>query len=58
LPILIKGTRDAIPKGDWRFATKTSFLIKVLPPIDTSAYLPGDFNRLRDLARSQMISAS
>ncbi|MCX5710223.1 MAG: lysophospholipid acyltransferase family protein [Candidatus Omnitrophica bacterium] len=56
LPILIKGTRDAIPKGSWRFSTKVSCLIKVLPPIDTSVYTPGDYNQLRDLAREQLCS--
>jgi 1-acyl-sn-glycerol-3-phosphate acyltransferase len=54
LPILIKGTRDAIPKGSWRFTTKSSCLIKVLPAIDTSVYLTADYNRLRDLAREQL----
>ena len=54
LPILIKGTRDAIPKGSWRFTTKTTCLIKVLPPIDTSSYSNADYNRLRDLAREQL----
>lgn len=57
LPILIQGTRDAIPKGSWRFTTKTSCFIKVLPAIETGAYLPGDYNRLRDLARSQLSGA-
>ena len=56
LPILIQGTRDAIPKGSWRFTTRISCLIKVLPPIDTSAYLPADFARLRDLVRDQLRS--
>lgn len=56
LPILIQGTRDAIPKGSWRFTTKVSCLIKVLPPIDTTAYLSADYDRLRDLARSQLCS--
>jgi 1-acyl-sn-glycerol-3-phosphate acyltransferase len=56
LPILIQGTRDAIPKGSWRFTTKISCLIKVLPPIDTAAYPPTDYSRLRDLARSQLCS--
>jgi 1-acyl-sn-glycerol-3-phosphate acyltransferase len=56
LPILIQGTRDAIPKGDWRFKTKISCLIKVLPPVDTSKFSPGDFDRLRDLVRSQLLS--
>jgi 1-acyl-sn-glycerol-3-phosphate acyltransferase len=56
LPIRIQGTRDAIPKGSWRFTTKVSCLIKVLPPIDTSVFAPGDYNQLRDLARRQLCS--
>ncbi len=56
LPIFIQGTRDAIPKGSWRFTTKISCLIKVLPPIDTSIYLSADYNRLSDLVRTQLIS--
>jgi 1-acyl-sn-glycerol-3-phosphate acyltransferase len=56
LPILIQGTREAIPKGSWRFTTRVSCLIKVLPPIDTSTYLSADYNRLRNLAREQLRS--
>ncbi len=56
LPILIQGTRNAIPKGSWRFTTKISCLIKVLPAIDTSAYLPADYSRLCDLVRAQLCS--
>lgn len=55
LPILIQGSRDAIPKGSWRFTSKVSCLIKVLPPIDTSLYLPADYSRLRDLTRKQLL---
>jgi 1-acyl-sn-glycerol-3-phosphate acyltransferase len=55
LPILIQGTRDAIPKGSWRFTTKISCLIKVLPPIDTSTYLPADYSRLSNLTRAQIL---
>jgi 1-acyl-sn-glycerol-3-phosphate acyltransferase len=54
LPILIQGTRDAIPKGSWRFTTKISCLIKVLPPIDTTIYGSADYSRLRDLTREQL----
>lgn len=54
LPILIQGTRDAIPKGSWRFTTRISCLIKVLPSIDTTIYLPADYNRLRDVARERL----
>ncbi len=56
LPILIRGTRDAIPKGSWRFTTKISCLIKVLPSIDTSTYLPADYSRLSNLARAQLLN--
>jgi 1-acyl-sn-glycerol-3-phosphate acyltransferase len=56
LPVLIQGTRDAIPKGSWRFTTRISCLIKVLPPIGTSIYPPADYNRLRDLTRAQLSS--
>lgn len=54
LPILIQGTRGAIPKGSWRWTTKIVCLIKVLPSIDTSLYLPADYVRLRDLIRRQL----
>lgn len=50
LPVKIEGAKDAIPKGSWRFTTKISCFIKVLPPIDTSGFLPRDFARLRDLS--------
>ncbi|MDD5238119.1 MAG: lysophospholipid acyltransferase family protein [Candidatus Omnitrophica bacterium] len=54
LPVLIEGTKNAIPKGSWRFTTKTSCMIKVLPPIETSGLLSCDFIRLRELTRAQL----
>lgn len=54
LPIVIKGTQNAIPKGSWRFTTRVSCLISVRPPIDTSGFLAHDFVRLRDLTRVQL----
>jgi len=54
LPIVIEGTKNAIPKGSWQFTTKITCSIKVLPPIDTSSFLPGDFARLKDLTRAQL----
>jgi 1-acyl-sn-glycerol-3-phosphate acyltransferase len=54
LPVLIEGTKDAIPKGSWLFTTKTSIVIKVFPPIDTSGFLTQDFARLRDLAKERL----
>ena len=56
LPIMIEGTKDAIPKGSWRFTTKIVCTIRVLPPIETSGFTPGDFVRLRELTRTQLYS--
>ncbi|MDP3790501.1 MAG: lysophospholipid acyltransferase family protein [Candidatus Omnitrophota bacterium] len=58
LPILIKGTRDAIPKHGRQFADKMHCTLRVLPEIDTSRFGPGDFELLRDEARSKMEAVS
>ena len=57
LPIMIEGTKDAIPKGSWRFTTRVNCTIKVLAPIDTSDFMPNDFARLRELARTQLYNS-
>ena len=57
LPILIEGTGDAIPKGTWLFQTKMPARIKVLPAVDTSAYAPADFAKLRDTVRAALEAA-
>jgi len=57
LPISIKGTAAAIPRGTWLFQTKIPARIKALPAIDTSGFAPADFEKLRDLARSMIESA-
>jgi len=56
LPIMVRGTENAIPKGSWRFTTKISCEIKVLPEIDTSGFPAYDFARLRDLTKAQLSS--
>ena len=48
LPICIKGTRDAIPKGSWIFKSKVFASVTVLPPVETFSFGPGDFSKLRD----------
>ncbi len=48
LPICIKGTREAIPKGSWIFRSNVSASLTVLPPVDTFSFSPGDFGVLRD----------
>lgn len=57
LPISIQGTREAIPKGDWVFKTRVRGVIKVLPPIETKDFSPGDFRQLRDLVYNKLKTA-
>jgi len=54
LPICIKGTRDAIPKGSWVFKSNVSASLTVLPAVDTSSFSPADFGALRDLVFNQI----
>ena len=58
LPISITGTGSAIPKGTWLFQTKVPAHIKVLPAIETSGFANADFAKLRDLARSAILSCT
>jgi 1-acyl-sn-glycerol-3-phosphate acyltransferase len=57
LPICIKGTRDAIPKGSWVFKTNVCASLTILPPIDTSTMNPADFALLRDDVFSKISAA-
>lgn len=57
LPVRIKGTRDAIPKHGRQFSENIHCVLKVLPAVDTSGYGPGDFEKLKDLVRSQLEAA-
>ncbi len=54
LPVCIKGTQEAIPKGSWIFNTKLDGVVIVLPAIATDGYGPGDFALLRDTVRSKI----
>jgi len=58
LPVLIQGTRNALPKYGRQFAKDIHCVLKVLPPIDTSGFGPGDFELLRDEARAKMEAAA
>ena len=57
LPISIKGTGNAIPRGSWLFTTKVSGGFKVLEPVDTVGVGPDDFEKIRDLVRSRIEAA-
>jgi 1-acyl-sn-glycerol-3-phosphate acyltransferase len=57
LPVLLGGTRDAIPKHGWEFAKDIHCTIKVLPAVETSAFGPGDFEKLKDDVRARLEAA-
>ncbi|MFA5038628.1 MAG: lysophospholipid acyltransferase family protein [Candidatus Omnitrophota bacterium] len=54
LPVVFEGTGTAIPRGSWIFAVKTTAKLKILPPIETTAYQPADFAKLRDTVRAAL----
>jgi 1-acyl-sn-glycerol-3-phosphate acyltransferase len=57
LPICIKGTREAIPKGSWIFKAGVYASITVLPAVETSNLSAGDFASLRDQVFNSLASA-
>ena len=57
LPICLKGTHAAIPKGSWIFKTKVEAKVMVLEPISTVGFGSGDFVLLRDMVRSRIQEA-
>lgn len=57
LPISIKGTSNAMPRGSWLFTTKVSGGFTVLEPVDTAGASPDDFEKIRDLVRSKIENA-
>ncbi|MDD3274362.1 MAG: lysophospholipid acyltransferase family protein [Candidatus Omnitrophica bacterium] len=57
LPICLKGTHAAIPKGSWVFKARVDAEVRVLEPIDTAGLKPGDFALLRDKVCSRILQA-
>ena len=55
LPISIKGTIEAIPKGSWIFKTRVSATLKVLPAIDVESFKAADYARLSDMVWEEII---
>jgi 1-acyl-sn-glycerol-3-phosphate acyltransferase len=55
LPLAVSGTRRALPKHSWRFATSRG-LVTVGTPISTKGMTLDDLERLKGLARAQIES--
>ena len=56
LPIVINGTREAIPKGSWFFRTNVKAKLTILPPVETEDFQPGDFVSLKDTVHARLES--
>ena len=54
LPIVINGTRNAIPKGDWVMKSKVFCELTVLEPIETDQFHQNDFLKLSERVRSRI----
>lgn len=54
LPVCLRGTHDAIPKGSWIFKTKVTVKLTVLAAVETKEFGPGDFALLRDTVRARI----
>lgn len=54
LPIVIDGTRDAIPRGSWIFTRKVYGKLHVLPAIDTTTFKANEFERLKNQVREEI----
>lgn len=54
LPVVLNGTRHAIPKGDWVMKSKVFCDLTVLEPIETADLPHSDFQKLSEAIRSRM----
>jgi len=57
LPICLRNTHDAIPKGSWIFKTKVKASVTVLAAVETNGFGPGDFVLLKDTVRAKLMEA-
>jgi 1-acyl-sn-glycerol-3-phosphate acyltransferase len=55
LPMAVSGTRRALPKHSWRFATSRA-LVTVGTPISTQGMTLDDVERLKNMAREQILA--
>jgi 1-acyl-sn-glycerol-3-phosphate acyltransferase len=54
LPVAVEGTRDALPKKNWRFGETANITVSVLPEVSTSGLTRADVVLLRDRVRAMI----
>jgi len=55
LPLVIDGSLNCIPKNSWKFGKPSQIFLKVLPPIDTSAFDIDNVIQLKNTARNMIL---
>ncbi len=56
LPVVMAGTRDAIPKHSWYVKKRSTLGLRILQPLSTGNLTAGDLNDFRDKVRKQIVS--
>jgi 1-acyl-sn-glycerol-3-phosphate acyltransferase len=56
LPLALHGTRNALPRHDWRFGRSTA-VVEVLAPVETTGLTPADVPALKQKVRDIIIEA-
>ncbi len=54
LPVAVEGTRDALPKKNWRFGNTVSITVSVLPEVSTTGLTRDDVEALRERIRAMI----
>ena len=57
LPVVLAGTRDAIPRGSWVFDRRVEATLLILPAIETAGCTPDHVVALRDRVRAAVSDA-
>lgn len=55
LPLVVAGTREAIPKYSWRIEKRASLFLKVLEPISTEGKGIQDLESIREIVRENIM---
>jgi len=56
LPLAVDGTRDCLPKRSWRFGPPQEIRLRVLPPVESAPYAPGQAEELTAEVRRMIVT--